>query len=54
MYRIDYEMMIDALENDETIKLIGKIDTTTIRKNLYIMNFLLLKELFWKYISCFL
>ena len=33
MYRIDYEMMIDALENDETIKLIGKIDTAAIRKN---------------------
>lgn len=33
MYRKDYEIIIDELQNDETIKLIGKIDIDEIRKN---------------------
>ena len=35
MYKVNYEMIIKALENSETIKLIGKIDTDFIKKNNY-------------------
>lgn len=33
MYRISYEMIINGIENDDTRKLIGNIDTDAISKN---------------------
>lgn len=33
MHRITYEMIIKAVENDETINLVGKIDIEAIKKN---------------------
>ena len=35
MYRVDYEMMINALENEETLRLIGKVDTNFIKNDNY-------------------
>lgn len=33
MYKITYEMIIEALENNDTMNLIGKIDIESIKKN---------------------
>lgn len=35
MYRVNYEMMINALENEDTLRLIGKVDTNFIKNDNY-------------------